>query len=241
MIRQIAFLLAGAAMFFCSQPTIAQHARTMTLSPGSDGIFRMKEVETIFTSENDTVRVLIVMPAGRRSDAYAEVDLQDDDKVLMVNGKRVKTVTELETLYGKLAVGEKLKMGILRSGKLIMASLAKADPDSFPKDGPQMQIVTSGGDTRPWMGTGLMLGEDDGLVYVDRVLYEKEGLQGDEIGDGDELVSLNGSKLENMDQLFSLYEKLDVGAKVDVVFTRDKKQMQFSFKKEEGTGTLIRQ
>ena len=229
-------ILLIAGMEICH----AQQTRMLTLTPGADGVFRIQEIESILTSENDTIRVLVTLPTDGRPEGYADIDIRENDQIIMANGKRLKKVAELETLYGELETGAELKLGIRRGGKLTMTSFKKADPKSLPA-GAKMEMVSTTDDVRPWLGTGLLLGEDKGVVYIERILIPSDNLQGDKLEAGDELNTLNGQSFKDLESFMAVYDKIEVGAKVTVEFTRNTKKMQCSFDKEEAHGkTMIR-
>jgi len=130
-------LFALLAVFVTS--SLAQQ-RMMRRIEG-DGAFHLKEVQTIFTSKDDTVRVLTVLPKDLRAEGYEEIDLKEKDEILMVNAKRVKTVQEFEQLYKETAVGETLKLGIRRDGRLLLESFEKLAAEDLPK-GANIRIRT---------------------------------------------------------------------------------------------------
>jgi len=59
---------------------------------GGDGAFHLKEVQTILTSKDDTIKVMMVLPERLRPKGYGDIVLKENDEILMVNAKRVKTV-----------------------------------------------------------------------------------------------------------------------------------------------------
>ncbi|MCH7678947.1 hypothetical protein IID10_06205, partial [candidate division KSB1 bacterium] len=99
---------------------------------GGDGIFHLQEVQTILTSKDDTIKVMTVLPERMRPKGYGDIVLKENDEILMVNAKRVKTVQEFEELYNALEIGGTLKMGIRRKGDLMIESFKKIDPEDMP-------------------------------------------------------------------------------------------------------------
>ena len=227
---------------------------------GGDGAFHLKEVQTILTSKDDTIKVMMVLPERLRPQGYGDIVLKENDEILMVNAKRVKTVQELEELYNALAIGETLKMGIRRKGELMIESFKKIDPEEMPEganimilndmpgeeeghEGGRMRTFTmAGGDSeemRPWFGTGLILGEGEGTLKVMRIMEGMTGALGKaDIKEGDEIKSLNGQKVETLDKFFEMYEKLDTGSKVEIDYARAGKKMQAAFEKPNVQGRM---
>ncbi|MCH7756411.1 PDZ domain-containing protein [candidate division KSB1 bacterium] len=221
----------------------------------------MKEVQTILTSKDDTIKVMMVLPERLRPQGYGDIVLKENDEILMVNAKRVKTVQKFEELYNALEIGGILKMGIRRKGELMIESFKKIDPEDMPAGanimirtdasggeedhhggGVMRTFTMAGGDSedmRPWFGTGLILGEEEGTLIVMRIMEGMSGALGKaDIKEGDEIKSLNGNKIETLDKFFEMYEKLDTGSKVEIDYTRAGKRMQAAFEKPNVQGRM---
>jgi S1-C subfamily serine protease len=164
------------------------------------------------------------------------------DQILMLNAKRVKTVKAFEDGYGELAIGDEVKLGVRRKGELLIVSFKKIDPEKLPK-GRKMMISLDGDgseDIRPLFGTGLILGFAKNQIKVMEKMEEHTpALGGADIQKGDVIESINGKKVENLDQLFEIYDKLAVGDKVEAGYARGDKKMQLSFVKPEARGRMI--
>jgi hypothetical protein len=80
------------------------------------------------------VKVLNAMPAANRPKAYASVDVQTNDLILMVNAKPLKTAEAFRTLYEVLAPGDTIALGIKRGEEMHITSFVKMDPKDMPKD-----------------------------------------------------------------------------------------------------------
>jgi len=100
-------------------------------------IFDIPELGALIIKGDDGLKVEHVMPAEARPKAYADVDIKSGDLVLLVNGKRVKTIKDVEKQYGAVAVGEEIKLGLQRGEETLISRFAKADP----KDLPQRKII----------------------------------------------------------------------------------------------------
>lgn len=228
---------------------------------GGDGAFHLKEVQTILTSKDDTIKVMMVLPERLRPQGYGDIVLKENDEILMVNAKRVKTVQQFEELYNALEIGGILKMGIRRKGELMIESFKKIDPEDIT-EGANIMIQTAmpgeeeghgggmvrsftmhSGDSeelRPWFGTGLILGEEEGTLKVMRIMEGMTGALGKaDIKEGDELKSLNGQKVETLDKFFEMYEKLDTGSKVEIEYARAGRKMQAAFEKPNMQGGMM--
>jgi S1-C subfamily serine protease len=119
--------------------------RTMTIG-GDDAtaMTMIAELGALVMEIDSTLKVAHVMEAQMRMAAYKDVDLQQDDIILMVNGKRTRTVADLDTLLAVLKPGDEIKMGVRRGKEMRMVSFAKADPEDLPKV--QMMTMTMGGE-----------------------------------------------------------------------------------------------
>ena len=90
------------------------------------------------------VKVVFVTPAQRRGKAYRDVDLKTEDRILMANGKRIKTVADFKELYESLPVGEELKMGLRRGEEMRMASFQKSQGPLSLRSGEQGLLERQG-------------------------------------------------------------------------------------------------
>ncbi len=244
---------------FSLQTSNAQVAMERRIE-GGDGAFHLKEVQTILTSKDDTVKVMVVLPERLRPKGYGDIVLKENDEILMVNARRVKTVQKFEELYNALEIGGTLKMGIRRKGELMIEFFKKIDPEDMP-EGANIMIQTGtpaeedshgggkvrtftmhGGDSenmRPWFGTGLVLGMEEGTLKVMRIMEGMTGALGKaDIKEGDEIKSLNGQKVAALDKFFEMYEKLDTGSKVEIDYARAGKKMQAAFEKPNVQGGM---
>jgi len=233
----------------------------MRQTAAGDGVFHLKEVQAIITSANDSVKVLMVLPTNMRPEGYRDIEIQNDDEILMVNKKRIKSVKTLEKMYNDLEVGDAFKMGVRRDGKLSLVSFKKIDPADLPADQHvQVRTVTDegggsgdgmimtrtisvdgeGGNIRPLFGTGLMLGEQgDKVTIIDVMGHMGQVLGKVDIKVGDVIESLNGTKAKSLDQIVAVYEKFAVGKKVELAYRRKDKRMVASFVKPETQGRMI--
>ncbi|MBX7151708.1 PDZ domain-containing protein [bacterium] len=64
---------------------------------------------------------------------YKPADLKIGDVVLMINGKSVKTLDDIENLYKTSEIGATIKLGLKRGEEMLMVSFVKADPATLPK------------------------------------------------------------------------------------------------------------
>ena len=218
--------------------------------------FTLGEVGAVVVDNGKEIKVLHAMPVDMRPKAYKDIDLKDGDVVLMCNGKRLKTLKELEEAYNATAVGADFKMGVKRGDERMIVAFAKADPKDLPKmqmtmstgDGPMSagganvrRMVVGGqntGDVAPLMGLGIIVGKKDEVFKIVGVM--PNAAKGVDLKVDDIVESLNGEKISSTQQLAEMYEKLAVGAKLELKYKRDGKPMQASLTKPEAPQGRVR-
>jgi S1-C subfamily serine protease len=217
--------------------------------------FNLGELGAVVVDDGKEIKFLHIAPADMRPKAYKDLDVQAGDVVLMCNGKRLKTLKELEAAYNETAVGAEFKMGVRRQEERFIVSFAKADPKDLPKmvmqmattggpasGGVKMQRFTFGGpgqdagDVAPLLGIGLIIGKKDSVFKIVGIM--PNAAQGDFKQD-DIIESFNGEKIKSTQQLSEMYDKLAVGAKIELQYRRDDKIMQTSLTKPEVKGKMI--
>jgi S1-C subfamily serine protease len=209
--------------------------------------FTLGEVGAVIVDNGKELKVLHAMPVDMRLKAYKDIDIKDGDIVLMCNGKRLKTLKELEEAYNATAVAADFILGVKRGEERMIVAFAKADPKDLPKmqmnvsstegampGGPNVRRMVIGGggqDIAPLMGLGIIVGKKDGAFKIVGVM-QNAGKSADLKVD-DIVESFNGVKITSTQQLSEMYDKLAVGAKLDIKYKRDGKSMQASLAKPE--------
>lgn len=207
--------------------------------------FTLGEVGAVIVDNGKELKVLHAMPVEMRPKAYKDIDIKDGDIVLMCNGKRLKTLKELEEAYNATAVAADFKLGVKRGEERMIVAFAKADPKDLPKmqmnmsttegampgGGNVRRMVFGGGgqDIAPLMGLGIIVGKKDDVFKIVGVM--QNAAKGGDFKVDDIVESLNGEKIKSTQQLSALYEKLAVGAKLEIKYQRDGKSMQASLTK----------
>lgn len=219
--------------------------------------FNLGELGAVIVDNGREIKFLHVMPADNRPKAYKDVDVQAGDVILMCNGKRLKTLKELEEAYKATAVGAEFKMGVRRKEERFIVSFAKADPKDLPKmvmqmattggqasggSGVKMQRFTFGGpgqdagDVAPLLGIGLIIGKKDNVFKIVGVMPNAAAA---DLKQDDIVESFNGEKIKSTQQLSDMYEKLAVGDKIELQYKRGDKTMQASLTKKEAQGRMM--
>ena len=75
-------------------------------------VLHIEEIQTIFVEKDGTIIAEAVLPLEKRPESCRDLQISKNDTLLMVNGKRVETVKELEDLYHACKAGEPFKLGL---------------------------------------------------------------------------------------------------------------------------------
>lgn len=210
--------------------------------------YNLGEVGAVIIDNGKELKVLHAMPADMRLKAYKDVDIKDGDVVLMCNGKRIKTLKDLGEAYTATAIGADFKLGVKRGEDRMIVAFAKADPKDLPKmqmtmsmgggpgaaGGANVRRMTFGGpgqDIAPLIGLGIIVGKKDDIFKIVGVM--PNAAKDVDFKVDDVLESLNGEKIVSTQQLAELYEKITVGAKLEIKYKRAGKSTQASLTKPE--------
>jgi S1-C subfamily serine protease len=215
--------------------------------------YTLDELGAVVVHNEQGMQVLFVMDPEMRTEAYKEVDLQAQDIILMANGKKLETIDDLQNLMESLAIGDQVQLGIKRDKDMQIVRFLKADSESLPKmrrmmvtedegeDGEaqrEMSFQSAGGEERVSMlqGTGIIARETEGQVEVAHLMPHVKDVKGlSDIKEGDMLVSLQGTKVESLDELDTAWEAIEIGAEVTMVCSRDGEKLTRTFAKPDAS------
>jgi len=236
----------------------------MRMLPAGD-IFEFRELGAMLGQESEQVKVMVAMPKERRPPAYQAIDIAEGDLVLFLNGKRIKTVKELEQGYNTLAIGDTIKLGLRRKDERMIATFAKVDPKDLPMqvahrvivggDGQvtdekstdggktftmQRRIDSNASDITPIPALGVIIGGESGQVkVVGKLPIPTSGLENVDLQTDDVLQSLNGNSIAGVSAFNAAFDKIAVGAKVELQYLRKDKTMTAAFNKPETKGQFM--
>ncbi len=153
----------------------------------------LSELGAIVKSDEETGSLAVEMVV----DDDPEVDIEEGDAILMVNGERVRSIAALREAYEGVAEGEEVKLALKRDERRFLAAFSRQPGDGFTS------VSSSGGGTRVLrMGSG---GGDIEVLAELGVVTEESGVVkvADElpIGDGsalapdDEITALDGREI----------------------------------------------
>jgi C-terminal processing protease CtpA/Prc len=243
--------LIVAVMMLHSSPAEAQ----MKLMIEGDA-FMVREIGATIVQNDDNLEVVFMLPEDSRPEAYKSVDIREKDLILMVNGKKVKSVSDIRELFDGIKPGEDVKIGLKRDKSMMIVSFERADPESLPEfktmtftsidssdgesEGGVMKVVkrmeTSGGkdDIELTMleGSGLVIGEsEDGLIIAAVMPDAKESLASADVKKGDRLISVQGEKTSSVAALAKLFDEIEVGTAVTLDLAREGQPFSVTFDK----------
>lgn len=224
-------------------------------------IFDIPELSAMITGGEKDLKIDFVAPKEMRLKGYEDVDVKEGDIVLLLNGKRVKTIAALKEAYETSTIGDTVKVGIRRGSEMFFASFKKADQKTLPMrkividDGPEgapphgegaaMRTFTfksaGGADgARPILDLGILAGMADKKVKVlQKLTLPGSSTPAVDLQAGDFLEALNGKSFSSPDELAGLLEKIPVGEKVELKYLRGEKTLTASFAKPESRGRVM--
>lgn len=237
----VAATVALALFHACAPALHAQHGSPgVVQSDGSDAPLLL-EVGALLDDDpaGDAALVRSVVEAERRVAAYREVDLAAGDRILAVNGRRVRGAEAVMGAYEGIAVGQPVELGIERGAaagepQRRIVRFAKGDPATLPR--PQMRLVrierdpNAEMDVMPALGAVVRQKHAAGSpVEVAAVLPNGESV----FREGDRIVSLDGEPVTELAAFGHRWDAIAVGAKVTLVLENGGRRRTESFARRE--------
>ncbi|MBI2429155.1 MAG: PDZ domain-containing protein [Ignavibacteriales bacterium] len=217
--------------------TAAQEPKRMTRTLSADNAVIIREAGAVIVPKNDKLIVDIILGNHEQQ----STDVQKDDEVLMANGKKVKTVKDLQEQYENTKVGDEFKIGLKRGENLLMAKFTKKSAEELNKAGGTMVMrmeQKEGEEVLPALG--LAFSTKDKQVVVNNVLpTAANNFKSFSPKAGDLIVSINGKATTDAESFVESYDALKEGDKVTIVFFRDGKESRETFSKPKPMGRMI--
>jgi PDZ domain-containing secreted protein len=215
--------------------------------------FMIREIGATLIEADGKLEVAFVLPADARLAAYKSVDIQEKDVILMVNGKKVVSTSDIREIFDGLKPGDEIKIGLKRVKNMMIVSFERADPESLPKlktmtremsdedtgrDHVPGQVTIMRGDGPPGEnlamleGSGLIAKEEDGAVVIAMVMpHAKKILGSTEVKEGDRILSIQGKKVSGVAALLELYSSVEPGSEITLVLERADEEFSVTFEK----------
>lgn len=245
--KRSAVLILAAACILLAVPSDAQHMKIVRRAPGGatakefsqDQLLNVPELSVMILEQESELVVDHVMEKEMRMKGYETTDLEEGDRILMANGRKLAGIKDLRELYEKTPPGAVVKLGVKRAGGTVMASFVKADPKSLPKT----RMIISGGEDMDILGipqVGLILGAKGEDVVVDHVLENAAKELGDaDVKKGDVITMLNTFPVKSFADLQKRYEGIPAGDRVELIAKRGTKTTTLTFAKPKEEGKVI--
>ncbi len=228
----------------------AQQMKTMTFN--ADDMYLIPGLGAGITLEEDNLKVMFLMPSEQRPKEFQKIDLQEGDKILMLNGKRVRTIIELRERMESIKVGDPVEFGIKRDNAMMIVTFDR--PDEEQQGGGKMMMVTKtmgqddvdqlsdhstpgaiatiGANAFPLMEAGVILGDgESGANVIGEIGGMESEMTGDPLAESDLIVALQGNKIASLDDFTTSYKTIETGAMVKINYMRDGKKHTVSFVK----------
>ncbi len=205
-------------------------------------LFDLPELGAIIVkSDSGNLKVEHIMPPEARPKAYVDVDLKTRDEILVANGKRVKTIKEIEQQYNIVPVGGEVKLGIQRGADMMISRFTKADPKDLPER--KTMIITSNGsegDIRPLPNLGIIMGKGKNGVVITELLDNADKAFTDAgIKPGDQVLSIDGKGVKTLEEFTNQFVAVPAGATMNWVVLHDGKDISLSLTRPKPQGQVI--
>jgi PDZ domain-containing secreted protein len=256
-------IVSFSCLFFISVVNTAPAEDEHSTIMNSSDLFFFNELNAMVNADKGDLLIQISGPAEQRPDKYRSVDIRQNDVIMAIDGKRIKSIAELKEIYDALNVGEDIRMGIRRDNIMKIVNFPKADPKQFanrkfvihrtvsddesdndesmlPEKRMVLQPDGKGGKILVLAEAGLIIRENDSCIVLETILSNaSDVLIGDELEDGDVIKVIQGESVNSSDQFSKVYEGIDVGENVTLSLSRDNKKLSVSFKKSEPNQNVI--
>ena len=206
---------------------------------GSAELFSLPELGALVAAQGNVLTVRFVSPPSNRKPPYKEVDLREGDALLMVNSRRIRTISELTSAYEAIAVGSEVKLGLERGKEMMIAAFLKGDPKDFPRMQFRMQRGPADG-TEIFPAVGVALAEKGKQVVVKEILpIETGAVRKLDVRQGDVIVSLNGWVVTSLKAYVEKFETIPVGETMEWKLKRGGRTVIVSFPRPKPAGPMI--
>ena len=248
--------LSGILISMTADQTGAQEVKRRVLTFEEGKSFFIPGLGAIVEEQDGKLLVRIVPSSENRDKKFKDVDLAEGDQILMVEGKKVSTATELKKRFESAEVGSEVKLGIRRGKDMMIRSIervkqedggggkvmtvtrsivdATADGNtSGEKTG--MTIEGDGSsDVLALPDAGLVLmSEKEGMIVAGEISDPSSTLTGDKPSNGDRVLTINGKGVANANEFSKIYEATSAGDNIMLTLLRGTDTLVCSFVKAD--------
>jgi len=222
----------SAVILIFSPLLMADSTITKTLTIESpDDILLMSEFGGLIAGMEDAIEIQMVLPANARHEDYKSLDIQGGDAIKMANGKSISSIKQLKEIYNSTEIGDVVKLGISRDGKMMLRKFDKADPENLPGQMSIMTISEDGGEPMSeFVDIGLMLVDKNGVAMVDLIINNMlVDFNGPTPEKGDIISQIQGQDITSIEHLADVYKKAEPGTEVSLTLIRGDKRLSTAF------------
>ncbi|MFA6468276.1 MAG: PDZ domain-containing protein [Bacteroidota bacterium] len=217
----------------------SQEVKQFTRTISADDAIIIREIGAVVLPKENMLVVNIILGNHEKT----SVDIQKDDRILMMNGKKLKGIKDLRELYEKASVGQEIKLGLKRNENLLIATFTKKSNEELNKEGSRGGMVMrmereEGEILLPALGLALKTKGDKAVVNKTLPTASNNFITFSPIKD-DIIVSINGKSVSSAEEFDEAYTELNEGDKVTIVFSRDGKTSKETFNKPKPMGRMI--
>jgi S1-C subfamily serine protease len=207
----------------------------------ADKTFMLNELGAIITEKEKTLTVERIPPKQSRPKEAQDIDLQKGDIVLMANGKRVKTISDLRATYEKTTISDDFKMGVKRGENQFIISVKKKSEEELAKaGGPMRRIMKSNDGDEILPALGLIISEKEKKVFVSKSLPNaSENFKEFTPQENDIIASINAKPVTSAKEFVGAYDALETGAQVTIELIRKEKSATVTIAKPKPQGKMI--
>lgn len=243
----LAISFAMVFILLLSSFSLAQHKQLKTTTFDASEVTFIHGLGAIIKAGNKNLVVEMTMPKDNLSKEYKNVDLKVQDQIIMCNGKRVKTIDDLNEVINGLEIGADIEFGVKRDKEMKIVKFPKADPNAGGRMMMMTTTVDDDGGAENVMNfngkeikdailipSGLIVHEENGKLKIAAVLPSlKENVEGTMPAEGDRVVSLNGKEYSDAQSFRKAFHNLEVGVKVELEIENSSGVFNISFAKQK--------
>jgi len=217
-------------------PSKAQETRTMTFDASTS--LMLQEFQAMLVEEDGEIKVRVRL--GNSSESGDK--LEQGDLIIMMNGKRTKTITELRELYESVPKDEEVKIGVRRGNERFILRKTKGDIPKPGEGGNRMVMsmeMSGDGPSTVIPELGLILSDNNEKVIIQRVM---EPLLPEEFKEldlaGFSISWINDQKPEDAEDAKMMIDVIETGADITFTFSKSDDEIKITIKKPKANGNV---